>query len=83
MYYNICINVIKLNFASNMKIKLNVDLGKYKKGSVINIITDANGIPIDKYWRSRLKDSEKDGCIEVVQEKKEIKSKSNKTRVEE
>ena len=64
-----------------MKIKLNIDLGKYRKDTVVNIDVDSNNIPTDKYWRARLKDSEKDNCIEVVQE--QIKTKSNKKRVEE
>jgi len=68
-----------------MKIKVNVDLGAYKKGTVVNVAVDSNNIPLDRYWRSRLKDSEKDNCIEVIQEEKkyqEIKIKSNKKRVE-
>lgn len=67
-----------------MKIKINVDLGKYKKGTSINIEVDSNNIPIDKYWRARLKDAAIDGCIEVIEEEKEfqdIKIKSNKKRV--
>jgi len=63
-----------------MKIKLNTNLGEFKKGLVLNIKVDKDNIPIDKYWRARLKDSQKDNCIEVLQEN--IKTKSNKKRVD-
>lgn len=67
-----------------MKIKINSDLGKYKKGTVIKIAVDSNNIPIDKYWRARLKDSIRDNCIEIVKKEKsqEVKIKSNKKRVD-
>ena len=52
-----------------MKIKLNVDLGGYKKGQVINI--DLNK---SMYWRRRIKDSEIDNCVTIIT-KKEKKQK--------
>lgn len=61
-----------------MKIKLNVDLGKFQKGSIINIKVDDNDIPIEQYWRARLKDSAKDNCIELVQDDIKIKSKKKR-----
>ena len=66
-----------------MKIKLNTDLKQYKSGAIINIETDSKGIPLDVFWRARLKDSEIDNCIEKVQEEKiEVKpTTSNKKRV--
>lgn len=54
-----------------MKIKLNQNLktpqGQLLKDAVIEI-NDQSGVPIDLFWRNRLKDSEIDNCIEVVKE---------------
>lgn len=56
-----------------MKIKLNQDLrtpnGQLKKDDVIEI-ADEQGIPVDHFWRNRLKDSAIDNCIEVISTKK-------------
>lgn len=57
-----------------MKIKLNVNLKGYKKGSIIDIY-EIEGIPKDQYWRNRLKDSKIDNCIEIIKEKVEEKIK--------
>ena len=53
-----------------MKIKLNVDMLKFKAGRVLNIEVDQNNIPIDQFWRNRLKDAEIDNCVEIVNKKK-------------
>tara|TARA_R110000782_G_scaffold97853_3_gene182891 strand:+ start:736 stop:930 length:195 start_codon:yes stop_codon:yes gene_type:complete len=56
-----------------MKLKLNQDLntpkGKELKGAIINLECDANKIPLNIFWRKRLKDSAIDNCVEVVLEK--------------
>ena len=66
-----------------MKIKLNADLAQYKKGEIIEI-EDKNGMPVESYWRNRLKESEIDNCITIVtkavsepvkQEKKPVEAK--------
>lgn len=51
-----------------MKIKLNTNLGTYKKDTVLDIKADKNNIPLDKYWRQRLKDAATDNCVELVKE---------------
>jgi hypothetical protein len=61
-------------------IQLNYDLANFKKGSRIKIKTQ-DGIPINPYWRERLRDSRIDNCIEFVdkakkKEKKEIEKES-------
>jgi hypothetical protein len=52
-----------------MKLKLNQDLktpkGKLVKDSIIEI-ADIDGVPLDKFWRNRLKDSVIDNCVEIV-----------------
>lgn len=58
-----------------MKIKLNTDLNGYKSGQEITIKSE-NGIPLDSYWRARVKDSKLDGCLNVIEktcQKKHIK----------
>lgn len=47
------------------KIKSNLEVGKIIK------IEDKEGIPTNRFWRARLKDSKIDNCIEIVK----IKSK--------
>jgi len=32
----------------------------------ITIKTDSNGVPLDKFWRNRIKESELDNCVEIV-----------------
>jgi len=52
-----------------MKLKLNQDLrtpkGKLAKDVIIEI-DDVEGVPLDKFWRNRLKDSAIDNCVEIV-----------------
>lgn len=58
-----------------IKIKLNIDLLKYKKGNVISIVCDESGTPIDQFWRKRLRDSVKDNCVTIIEDKKKKSSK--------
>lgn len=37
-------------------------------------IEDNNGIPVERFWRNRLKDAETDNCVEVV------KARAKKTK---
>ena len=59
-----------------MKIKLNTAMKSYAKGQEITI-GDENGVPIDPFWRRRLKDAKIDNSIEIVQTKPETKPKRN------
>ena len=56
-----------------MKIKIIKDIYKlkkcYKKGTVIEVKDDGNGIPLDRYWRNRIKDSLIDSCVEVIKKR--------------
>ena len=38
----------------------------FKPGQRVVIATDSEGVPLDKFWRRRLRDSKVDGCCEVV-----------------
>jgi hypothetical protein len=44
-------------------------LGK-TAGAVVDVKCK-NGVPVDKYWRGRLKDAEIDGCVSILGKKKE------------
>lgn len=47
-------------------LQLNTELAGKPKGSVQKIQVDKNGVPIDRYWRDRIKDAEIDGCVKLV-----------------
>lgn len=64
--------MIKQNF-ENKAFKLNKDLKDKKTGEILNLKVDKNGVPIEQYWRRRLKDSKIDNCMEPVKAKKEAK----------
>ena len=55
-----------------MKIKINNVPGY----SGIIDVKDNNGVPIQKFWRNRLKDAEIDNCVEVIKPRR----KANKER---
>jgi len=52
------------------QIKLNTDLRGMMAGAVMPIRVDKEDIPLDRYWRDRLKDAAIDNCIEFVKKKK-------------
>lgn len=59
---------------NKITIVINKDFGEFKKGSKIKV--DANkGIPLDKFWRDRLKDSEIDNCVSIHTPPKTSKTK--------
>jgi len=50
------------------KYKLNASIGGYSTGAVIRVqCYRESGIPTERYWRRRLRDSEIDGCMELVE----------------
>lgn len=53
-----------------MKLKINNVRGH---SGVVTIQTDANGVPLAQFWRKRLKDAERDNCVEIVKKHKPIK----------
>lgn len=61
-----------------MKIKLNRDMDGKKKGDVI-VVPSRDGVMTELFWRRRLKDSETDNCITIMDVKKtKYSSKSSK-----
>jgi len=60
-----------------MRLKLNQPMAGYEAGHTVTIQTDSCGVPLEKFWRRRLKDAKIDNCVEVV---KASKSKQEKTK---
>ncbi len=61
----------------NKRLKLNSDLGIYKKGSSVNATFGPDDQPVSPYWRKRLEESKKDNCLEIVKRpKKTVKNKA-------
>ena len=62
-----------------MKIRLNQNLatpkGKLIKDEIIEIEVSEDGLPLDRFWRNRLKDAEIDNCIEIVKTLSKSKEK--------
>jgi len=56
-----------------MKIKLNMPMAGYGVGRELTIRTDSAGVPLDKFWRRRLRDAKIDNCLEVVKPSKSKK----------
>lgn len=46
-----------------MKLKINSVPGYT---GTVTIQTDDNGVPLERFWRNRLKDAVTDNCVEVV-----------------
>lgn len=62
---------------------LSTPKGKLLKGATVDVTTDESGIPLDHFWRSRLKDSKIDNCVQVISKKnsnskKQLKTTNNK-----
>lgn len=66
----------------NLKIKVNKNLGRYKKCSVVYLTCDKNGIPLDKFMRMNLDDFVANGDIEILKTpKKEAPKTPTKRRI--
>lgn len=50
-----------------MKLKLNSAMKGYEAGRTITVQADSSGLPLDKFWRRRLRDAQTDNCVEVVE----------------
>jgi len=45
----------------------------YKPNEVVEV-ADAKGVPLEKFWRKRLRDAEIDNCCEIIPDKKAKKA---------
>jgi len=46
----------------------------------VNIKADSNGVPLDKFWRNRIKESELDNCVELVKPSAPKKKKGDEAK---
>lgn len=53
-----------------IKLKLNMAMAGYEAGRTVTVQTDASGVPLEKFWRRRLKDATIDNCVEVIKPSK-------------
>ena len=49
----------------------------FKAGSTIVLAVDSAGNVLDDFWSRRLKDAERDNCVEIIQQPKPIKGSKN------
>ncbi len=62
---------------NKVELKVNRSMNGVHAGSVIKIEVSRGGIPIDPFWRKRVRDSKRDNCVEVIKET-ETKPKPSK-----
>ena len=58
---------------TTIQIKINGSIPGHAPGKIVTVQCDEEGTPLDFHWRRRMRDSETDGCCEVV--KPQAKSK--------
>lgn len=67
--------MVQIMTSTNIKIKLNQPMAGYESGREVTIQTDRSGVPLEQFWRRRLRDAETDNCVEVVKAKAPKKPK--------
>ncbi len=50
-----------------VRVKILADIPGHKKGQMVIIETDKDGIPLERFWRRRFKDAKTDNCLEIIQ----------------
>ena len=58
-----------------IKFKLNTPMAGYEAGREVAVQTDEAGVPLEKFWRRRIRDAKIDNCVEVVAQPKPSKPK--------
>ena len=48
--------------------KINKPMQRHPPGAIVRVPVDNVGVPLEKFWRDRLRDAEIDSCVEVVEE---------------
>lgn len=49
-----------------------VALGPLAPGAQMKIVVDRDGVPIDRYWRNRVRDAVSDGCVGFVSKQAKV-----------
>lgn len=63
-----------------LKLKINFDTMGFKAGDIIEIDSDADGVPMKREWRNRLADAAIDNCVEIVRDADSIEKVSQKKK---
>ena len=58
--------------------KSDVTLNGVKPGGKVRVKVDRDGVPLDRYWRNRVRDAEIDGCVAKVVEPARVETKTEK-----
>ena len=56
----------KMMKVKTKSLKINSPLRGLSVGDVIEIKVDKAGVPLERYWRDRLKESKTDNCVEIL-----------------
>ena len=48
-----------------IKLKIKKAFSGFIIDQVISVEVDSDGVPVDRFWRRRLRDSKVDGCVEL------------------
>lgn len=62
---------------NDIDLKLNKPMAGYEAGRTVTVQADPSGVPLDRFWRRRIKDAKIDNCLEVI---KPSKPKSEKAK---
>jgi len=60
-----------------LSLRINKRLASYEPGTIVKVRHD-NGIPHDRYWRDRIRDSEFDDCVTVIKSAEKKKPANDK-----
>ncbi len=50
----------------NIRIQVKKQMANHSVGDIVHLDADDNGVPIDFFWRRRLRDAKMDGCCEIM-----------------
>lgn len=67
----------------NKSLLLNTPLRGHDAGSQVRVKVDNKGVPVDLYWRNRLKDAKTDNCCEIMKKSKKAGTKKVSGKQEE
>lgn len=63
-----------------IKLRVKGTIPGHAPGSIVEVVTDDRGIPLDAQWRRRLKDAAIDECVEVVEDEPSTPRRKKSTR---
>lgn len=63
---------------NTISVKVNKTIPGYPVGVSVIVRINAKGIPLEKFWRDRLRDAETDDCIEIQKPKPKTKQDTPK-----